>query len=131
MAYDDPVTVPAADLAENPYWKRDVRRGYAIPSTVTQGDIVGLLAVGSAKAPKEDVLQIGEAGAKQLVEVKSEGEKGGLAVFFEKKKDVGKAVLGEGGLPPMPVTFGPERGGGDKKYELLKDQSYGNDMEYV
>jgi hypothetical protein len=45
MAYDDPVTVPAADLADNPYWKRDVRRRYPQLSTVTQADAVALLEV--------------------------------------------------------------------------------------
>ena len=32
--YDDPTTVPSADLAENPYWKRDVRRMYPKLSVV-------------------------------------------------------------------------------------------------
>jgi hypothetical protein len=69
-AYDDPTTVPAADIAGNPYWQRDVRRSYPKRSVVNQSDVVGLLSVGSAAAPKEDVLQIGDAGKKQLVEVK-------------------------------------------------------------
>ena len=69
-AYDDPVTIPAGDIADNPYWKRDVRRSYPQLSTVTQGDVVALLTVGSKASPKDDVLQIGDAGAKQLVEVK-------------------------------------------------------------
>jgi len=84
--YDDPVTVPAGDLAENPYWKRDVRRSYPRLSVVNQGDVVGLLTVGSQSSPKEDVLQIGDAGTKQLVAVKEEGLKGGLSAFFEKDK---------------------------------------------
>ncbi|KAI6817779.1 hypothetical protein KC342_g14820, partial [Hortaea werneckii] len=81
--YDDPVTVPAGDIAENPYWKRDVRRSYPKLSVVRQPDVVGLLTVGSAAAPK-DTLQIGDAGNKQMVTVKEEGEKG-LAQFFEKE----------------------------------------------
>ena len=49
-AYDDPVTVPAGDIAENPYWKRDIRRSYPRGSIVSQADVVALLTVGS-KAP--------------------------------------------------------------------------------
>src|ERR1700712_5114107 len=72
--YDDPTTVPAADIADNPYWKRDTRRRYPQLSTVTQGDVVALLSVGSQAQPKDDVLQLGDAGSKQLVQVKRDGE---------------------------------------------------------
>ena len=54
-AYDDPVTLPAADLADNPYWRRDVRRRYPRLSTVTQADVVGLLEVGSKVNPRVEV----------------------------------------------------------------------------
>jgi hypothetical protein len=118
--YDDPTTVPAADLAENPYWKRDVRRQYPRLSVVKQPDVVALLTVGSAAAPKEDVLQIGEAGNKQLVALKDEGEKG-LSQFFEKDKSAAKGVLAPNGLPPLP----PSRHLQGKRYELLKEQAYG------
>jgi hypothetical protein len=121
-SFDDPVTVPAADIADNPYWKRDARRNYPKLSSVTQGDMVALLTVGSAKTPKDDVLQIGDAGKNQLVTVQKEGEEGGLAKFLVAKKDAGKAVLGEDGLPPKPAPFGHET---VPKYELT-DQSYEN-----
>ncbi|KAF1987989.1 21 kDa subunit of NADH dehydrogenase [Aulographum hederae CBS 113979] len=125
--YTDPVTVPAGDLAENPYWKRDVRRRYPKLSTVTQADVVGLLTVGSKANPKEDVLQIGDAGHKQLVEVKQEGEKG-LATYLQSKGvSVEKSVLGPGGLPPLP---GAHPTAGLRKYDLCEDQTYGNDNEY-
>ncbi|KAF2840656.1 putative NADH-ubiquinone oxidoreductase 21 kDa subunit [Patellaria atrata CBS 101060] len=122
-AYDDPVTVPAADLAENPYWKRDVRRRYMQPSVVKPADVVGLLTVGSKANPKEEVLKIGQEGQKQLVAVKEEGEKGGLAAFFEKNKDVAKSVLGQDGLPPFPSGLSPLSSEG-KRYEILDEQSY-------
>jgi hypothetical protein len=116
--------VPAADLAENPYWKRDVRRRYPKLSTVTQGDVVALLSVGSKAAPKDEVLQLGDAGAKQLVAVREEGEKGGLAVFLAKETSLGSSLLGEGGLPPMPPTAV-----GAKPYGLIepREQSYGSE----
>lgn len=123
--YDDPVTLPAADIAENPYWKRDVRRRYPRLSTVTQADAVALLEVGSAAAPKQEL--IGEAGSKQLVAAQEEGAKG-LAVAFERNTGLAKDVLGPGGMPPMPP---PQHVGesGHKAYDLLKEQTYGG--EYV
>lgn len=121
--YDDPTTTPAADLAENPYWKRDVRRSYPKLSVINQSDAVGLLSVGSAANPKEEVLQIGEAGTKQLAEVKKEGE-AGLATFLQKEKGAGKAVLGPNGLPPFPTSRHPQR----KRYTLMEaeEQAYGS-----
>ncbi|RMZ92449.1 hypothetical protein DV736_g311, partial [Chaetothyriales sp. CBS 134916] len=105
-AYDDPVTVPAADIADNPYWKRDVRRSYPRLSSVTQGDA-------------------------QLVAAKEEGLKkgGGLAAFFENSQGGGvMAVLGErGGLPPKPVSTSRRKAVVDaQKYELGEEQSYEN-----
>lgn len=126
--YDDPVTLPAADLADNPYWKRDVRRNYAIPSAISQGDVVALLSVGSKANPKDDVLKLGEEGNKQLVEVKQEGESKGLASYFEKEKGVWKGVLKEDGLPPLPSGLSTTPMG-ERSYELVKDQSYGNNNE--
>ena len=119
--YDDPVTVPAGDIAENPYWKRDTRRSYSKLSVVRQPDVVALLSVGSAKNPKEDVLQIGDAGSQQLVALKEEGEKG-LSAFFQKDKSAFASVLGPNGLPPLPTS--QYRGAAIKRYELLKDQTY-------
>jgi hypothetical protein len=98
--YDDPTTVPAADIADNPYWKRDVRRNYPKLSSVTQPETVGLLTMGSAANPSPKLLA-GEEGQKQLVAVKEEGQKG-LSAYFERQK--GTAVLGQNGLPPMPVS---------------------------
>lgn len=123
--YDDPVTLPAADIAENPYWKRDVRRRYPRLSTVTQADAVALLEVGSAAAPKQEL--IGEAGSKQLVAAQEEGAKG-LAVAFERNTGLAKDVLGPGGMPPLPPPQHVSESG-HKAYNLEKEQTYGG--EYV
>lgn len=120
LSYDDPVTVPAGDIADNPYWKRDMRRNYPKLSTVSQADAVGLLTVGSKAAPKEDVLQIGEAGEKQLVAVKEAGEERGLAALFEKNKKSIQGVLGANGLPPSPCNLN----NATTKYEIDEEQSY-------
>ncbi|EME38535.1 hypothetical protein DOTSEDRAFT_57592 [Dothistroma septosporum NZE10] len=126
LLYDDPVTVPAADIAENPYWKRDIRRSYPKLSVVSQSDVVGLLTVGSAAAPKDDVLKLGEAGSKQLVEVREEGSRG-LSTYFQSQKDKGlsawKAVAGPDGLPPTPSSMHLK----GKAYKLTEpdEQTYG------
>lgn len=116
-SYDDPVTLPAGDIADNPYWKRDTRRAYPKLSAVTQGDVVGLLTVGSAASPSPKLLA-GEEGTKQLVAAKEEGEKG-LATYFEKEKAT--TVLGQDGLPPTPVAF---RNPDATKYNIPEVQSY-------
>ncbi|KAJ6107937.1 hypothetical protein N7523_009260 [Penicillium sp. IBT 18751x] len=123
LSYDDPVTVPAGDIADNPYWKRDVRRNYPQLSTVTQADAVGLLTVGSQAAPKDDVLQIGEAGEKQLVDVKEQGEERGLAALFEKDQKSIQGVLGANGLPPTPCNINNSTRS-SSQYEMGQEQSY-------
>jgi len=121
--YTDPITYPAGDIAENPYWKRDMRRNYPQLSVVNQGHIVGLLSVGSQESPKDEVLQIGDAGAKQLVAIQEEGQKG-LSMFFEKDKKNMLGVLGPNGLPPMPYNLSLDAKRG--RYELLEEQTYEN-----
>ncbi|KAL3963272.1 hypothetical protein ACCO45_000276 [Purpureocillium lilacinum] len=124
LAYDDPVTIPAGDIADNPYWKRDHRRSYPKLSVMGQGDVVQLLTVGSAAAPKLEL--IGEAGQKQLVAAKQEGETLGLAKALEKAapKDVAKDVFVDG-LPPLPSGQSLTSGAWDvHKYELTEENSY-------
>lgn len=118
--YDDPVTLPAADIAENPYWKRDIRRRYPQLSTVTQADAAALLTVGSAAAPKQEL--IGEAGSKQLVAAQEDGAKG-LAVAFEKNTGLAKDVLGPDGMPPLPSGMG-SASHGKKRYEIDGTHGY-------
>ncbi|CAJ2502736.1 Uu.00g101300.m01.CDS01 [Anthostomella pinea] len=126
LGYDDPVTAPAGDIADNPYWKRDGRRSYPRLSYVNQSDAVGLLQLGSAAAPKQEL--IGESGAKQLVAVKEEGEsEGGLAAFLEKSVGVAKDDVLVDGLPPLPSGHrmrGAEGKWVAEQYELAEENSY-------
>jgi hypothetical protein len=126
--YDDPVTLPAADLAANPYWKRDVRRAYPRASNVAQADAVALLAVGSAAAPREGVLATGAAGVAQLAKVKESAREGGLAGYFRAEQGGVAAVLADGGLPPFPPSLNTEP---KVKEYTLTDSSYGHDEKYV
>jgi hypothetical protein len=123
------VTAPAGDIADNPYWKRDVRRAYPALSVVSQSDAVALLSVGSAAAPKVEL--IGDAGAKQLVAVEEEGLAGGLAAYLEKKggKEVAQDVsVFVGGLPPTPSGQSLASGKWEThKYGLAEEESYGEE----
>ncbi|KAI9829373.1 MAG: hypothetical protein M1826_005693 [Phylliscum demangeonii] len=122
-AYDDPTTAPAADLAENAYWQRDTRRRYPRTSVVTQADVVGLLTVGSAAAPKPDALLAGEAGARQLVALRREGEETGLAAYLEVEGARARSVvLSPEGLPPLPTGLFP--GPQEKRYEMTEVNAY-------
>ncbi|KAI1149137.1 NADH-ubiquinone oxidoreductase 21.3 kDa subunit [Nemania diffusa] len=116
LGYDDPVTLPAGDIADNPYWKRDVRRSYPQLSVVRQADAVALLSVGSAAAPKQEL--IGDAGAKQLVAATEAGQSGGLAAYFEKNTAAAAADdLLVDGLPPLPSG---QRNKADGTWEAYK-----------
>lgn len=122
-SFEDPVTLPAADIAGNPYWKRDTRRNYPKLSVVNQADVVGLLTVGSAASPKVEL--IGEAGEKALVAAQEEGQTGGLAKALAKAtpKDVAKDLF-VNGLPPLPS--GMAQSGTEWKVHPYKltDRSY-------
>ena len=124
-AYDDPVTVPAGDIAENAYFRRDVRRSYPRLSVVKQGDVVGLLTVGSKAKPKDDVLQIGDAGAKQLIQVQKEGEGNGLAALFKQEKTNITSVLAPDGMPPFPTGGSRTSPEGGRKYVMDADRVEG------
>ncbi|CAP73913.1 uncharacterized protein PODANS_2_12660 [Podospora anserina S mat+] len=130
LKYDDPVTLPAGDLADNPYWKRDARRNYPRLSVVSQAEQVALLTVGSAAAPRVEL--IGEEGSKALVAAQEQGKQAGLANYIESAGvEAAKRVLeATGGLPPLPsgTTMSNAEGKWDvHKYKLEEEQSYGED----
>jgi hypothetical protein len=128
LQYDDPVTTPAGDIADNPYWKRDARRSYARTSVLGQADAVALLSVGSAASPKREL--VGEEGGKALVAAQEEGRSVGLASYLmgdggegKELAERGRALLTRDGLPPLPA--GAARQEGDKwdvhAYERTED----------
>ncbi|KAF9880768.1 nadh-ubiquinone oxidoreductase kda subunit [Colletotrichum karsti] len=129
LTYDDPVTVPAGDIADNPYWKRDARRNYPALSVVNQADVVSLLSVGSAANPRVEL--IGEAGEKALVAAQAEAKASGLAPYLEKNAaravEASKETLFTNGLPPTPSGHDLKSGKWDvHKYKVNEDQSYGD-----
>ena len=102
-----------------------MRRSYPRLSVVNQADVVGLLTVGSKAHPKEDVLQIGDAGAKQLIQVKQEGEEKGLPALFEREKKSMAGIFGPDGLPPFPSGMSRTSPMGGKKYVMDADREEG------
>ncbi|KAL9101891.1 MAG: hypothetical protein Q9163_002886 [Psora crenata] len=122
-AYDDPVTVPSGDIAENSYYRRDVRRSYPKLSVVNQADVVGLLSVGSKAYPKDDILQRGDAGAKQLLQVEQQGKRMGLSAHFEKNKTAN--ILGPEGLPPFPSGVSRTSPEGGRQYVMTEQGEEG------
>ncbi|PHH85681.1 hypothetical protein CDD83_72 [Cordyceps sp. RAO-2017] len=99
LAYDDPVTTPAGDIADNAYWRRDVRRATPRPSLVGQADVVELLTVGSAARPLGEL--VGEAGERRLVAARQEGETGLARCLAKEPDSVATQVLVDG-MPPLP-----------------------------
>ncbi|KAF5869466.1 putative nadh-ubiquinone oxidoreductase kda subunit protein [Botrytis fragariae] len=86
FSFIDPVTLPAGDIAENPYWKRDSRRSYPQLSFVAQSDVVGLLSVGSEAAPRKEL--VGETGVKELVRIPMPN----FQISKEEEEDVDKMI---------------------------------------
>ncbi|AEO63588.1 0023d418-f019-4786-95c1-cd7c37ac8d4b [Thermothielavioides terrestris] len=128
LQYDDPVTVPAGDIADNPYWKRDARRAYPRHSVVGQAHQVALLTVGSAAEPRVEL--VGDAGSKALVAAEQSGRDGGVALYLQNSgADEAKRVLAmSGGLPPLPSGQSLASGKWDvHKYDLDTEQSYPED----
>jgi len=128
LQYTDPVTIPAGDIADNAYFKRDARRAYPRHSLIGQAQQVALLTVGSAAAPRVEL--IGEEGTKALVAAEETGKTAGLATYLEKNgAETAKLVLQQtGGLPPLPSGETMISGKWDvHKYELEEEQTYGGE----
>ncbi|KAK9470305.1 uncharacterized protein V1510DRAFT_427430 [Dipodascopsis tothii] len=96
--YTDPSTLPAADIAENPYFKRDVRRNYPRLALYSQSDIGGLLKFGSTLNPR---IADGDASVQAVATAKA----GGLSLIEVIKSAPKEVILSEvlkDGLPPLP-----------------------------
>ncbi|KAK0652986.1 hypothetical protein B0T16DRAFT_455301 [Cercophora newfieldiana] len=127
LEYTDPVTIPAGDIADNAYFKRDARRNYPRLSVVDQAQQVALLTVGSAAAPRVEL--IGEAGSQALVAAEETGKEAGLGKYIQQQGvEAAKLVLAQTeGLPPLPSGESLESGKWDvHKYALDQEQTYGD-----
>ncbi|KAK9475611.1 hypothetical protein V1514DRAFT_339741 [Lipomyces japonicus] len=114
--YVDPATLPASDISNNPYYKRDVRRAYPRVQLFSQSDISGLLLHGNAAAPR---IARGAEGEKALAEVK----RGDLSLTDTIKlisTDVVNEEVLKNGLPPFPGSFNK-----DYRFRLLDESESG------
>ena len=92
---------------------------------MNQADIVGLLSFGSKANPRDNTLEIGEAGENHLVQVKQEGKDKGLAAYFEKERSGAKSIIGANGLPPFPSGMSQKSLVGGRKYVMDADRAEG------
>ncbi|CCG83983.1 protein of unknown function [Taphrina deformans PYCC 5710] len=95
--YKEPVTAPANDIAQNPYFARDVRRQYPATSYVSQATVAGLLTYGNKAQPaiadgNEGITALAKIGELQLTSA--------IEAALEKNPS---AILAEGGVPPLPT----------------------------
>lgn len=130
-AYEDPVTAPAGDLADNAYHKRDTRRNYPRLSVVKQADVVGLLSFGSKLSPRSSSPRTGEAGTKQIEQVKQAGEAKGISAFLGRYRKSSVSILGPDGLPPFPSGQDRLTPGGGRMYRMNMGKTEGYPEEYV
>ncbi|KAA8574491.1 hypothetical protein EYC84_005946 [Monilinia fructicola] len=100
FSFIDPVTLPAGDIAENPYWKRDSRRNYPQLSFCGAGGCGG-------------AVERGERG-------EAEGGVGGGGGGQGGEKPL--EVFGKGGLPPTPSGVSLREGA--DKYHLTEENAY-------
>lgn len=131
QVYDDPVSVPSGDLAENSYYKRDIRRNYPRLSVVQQNDVMGLLSFGSKIQPKENALKGGDAGEKQLIAFRRHGEDKGLAFQLDGNMNAKAGILGPNNLPPFPSGMSRASLKGVRQYTLDGERVEGYPEQYV
>lgn len=131
VAYEDPVTAPAGDIADNGYYKRDMRRNYPRLSVVKQADVVGLLSFGSKASPTSSSLRIGDAVTKPLVQAKQAVEAKGISAFLERNREGRASILRPDGLPPFPSGQGRLTPGGGRMYLMNLGRTEGYPGEYV
>lgn len=130
-AYEDPVTSPAGDIADNAYYKRDMRRSYSRLSVVKQADVVGLLSFGSKASPMSSGLRIEDAATKKIVQAKHAGEAKDISAFLERNKKGPASILGPDGLPPLPSGQGRLTPEGGRMYLMNLRRTEGYPGEYV
>lgn len=93
--YKEPVTIPAGDIRDNAYFKRDYRRNYPQVHGFNQSKISGLLQLGSVRQPR---ISDGVKGTEELSVYDGEVS---LATTLGKvpKSVVNGELLGKSGEP--------------------------------
>ncbi|KZT41502.1 21 kDa subunit of NADH dehydrogenase [Sistotremastrum suecicum HHB10207 ss-3] len=97
--YSTPAT-KASDPAQNPYWKRDVRRAYPQLSVVTQSELAKFLLQSPEK--QQSIEKPAEAGKDASVPTTSTSTTPDLIAAINEITSVSK-VFSESNLPPTPT----------------------------
>ncbi|EMD37554.1 hypothetical protein CERSUDRAFT_154260 [Gelatoporia subvermispora B] len=101
--YSTPAT-KASDPAQNPYWKRDVRRAYPQLSVVTQAELSGLLIEHSQAQAVAAPAAEGQDAAKSDVPVEAKEPVDLTQAIAEIASS--KKIFSESKLPPvLPIPF--------------------------
>ncbi|KAG5520042.1 hypothetical protein PMAC_001118 [Pneumocystis sp. 'macacae'] len=114
--YVGPLNLPASDIAENPYWKRDTLRNYPRLSVITQETLAELLLLGNPKCPAID-----EASETSETNIESVANRS-LSIVLQHvpSVEVQNMMLTEKGIAPLP----------GKPYHWLLDQQGGYPSNY-
>ncbi|KAG4303354.1 hypothetical protein PCANB_000322 [Pneumocystis canis] len=93
--YARPMNLPASDIAENPYWKRDTRHNYPRPSVITQETLIKLLL-----RENTEPLRITESSEISLQS--STAQSLSTVLRHITPAEIQKMVLTEEGVAPLP-----------------------------
>ncbi|KAG8781933.1 hypothetical protein FRC15_007835 [Serendipita sp. 397] len=110
----------ASDIAQNPYWKRDVRRAYPQTSVITQKDYSQMLLASpqaqSISAPNASAE--GVTGASVPTEASTTKAVATLSELL-KEINTSQSAFSESNLPPTPA--------GVKKWDPARDEDAPHD----
>ncbi|TID30379.1 hypothetical protein CANINC_001081 [Pichia inconspicua] len=115
--YKDPRTIPASDIVENSYHKRDNRRNHPRMSTFDQSQIGSLLKIGNSTNSR---LPKGDEGVKQLTILKTEPVKLTEVLKTTPKNVIYGEILGKEGQPITAPNL-------NKKFavKILREEEHG------
>lgn len=116
--YVEPVTIPAGDIANNSYSKRDYRRNYPQVHGFNQTKVSGLLHLGSAEKPR---ISIGNKGSKELsVFIEPSAQVSLTSTLTSIPQEVVKGeILGKSGEPIVAPSLNKF------KWTILKEPEHG------
>ncbi|CAK7910140.1 hypothetical protein CAAN1_21S02212 [[Candida] anglica] len=97
QAYKEAITIPAGDIRNNAYHKRDYRRNYPQVHGFNQAKVSGLLKLGSVSLPR---ISVGDKGTQELATYTGSSDVSLATTLSSIPADVVKGeVLGASGEP--------------------------------
>ncbi|EMR09150.1 hypothetical protein PNEG_02492 [Pneumocystis murina B123] len=96
--YARPLNLPASDISENSYWKRDMRRNYPRPGIITQPILAKLFVLGSVENPK--ISEPSETEAQTTTPAITQSLS--TILYNAEPSEIRKFVLTDKGIAPHP-----------------------------